>query len=427
LWIVRRALSTCANFGFGTLTRSAIGVMLINPQIPTGATFAWRLAFFYSALCAALGVQLPFLPVWFAAKGLDASSIGVVLAIPLVVRVFAIPIATRIADRYGAVRAVIMTGAAASLLGYVAVGFVQSPGAIMAAVALASSFYTPLMPLADAYALRGLGLHGRSYGPVRLWGSAAFIGGTLAGGSLLDLIDQRELIWVVVTALALSAAAACALAPLGERASGATAKLPSASLLLRDSRFLVVAAAAALIQASHAVYYGFSTLQWQAAAFDGTTIATLWAVGVVAEIALFAVSARLPMNPAALLFAGAAGAVVRWGAMAFDPPPVLLLLLQCLHALSFGATHLGALGFVARVAPAGLGASAQGYLAVALALVMAAAMGISGELDARWGSGAYWAMAALAALGGLVLLAGTFCDGGKERAEGGEERASSQG
>jgi PPP family 3-phenylpropionic acid transporter len=370
---------------------------------------------------------MPFLPVWFAAKGLDAGSVGVVLAIPLIVRVFAIPIATRIADRYDAVRAVIVTGAAVSFFGYIAVGLVHSPGAIMAAVALASTFYTPLMPLADAYALRGLGLHGRSYGPVRLWGSAAFIAGTLGGGVLLDLIDQRELIWIVVMVLALNAAAAGALAPLGVGTSGAAAQATSASVLLRDSRFVMAAAAAALIQASHAVYYGFSALQWQAAGYDGATIGTLWAVGVVAEIALFAVSARLSMGPTALLFAGAAGAVVRWGAMAFDPPPALLLMLQCLHALSFGATHLGALGFVARVAPAGLGASAQGYLAVALALVMAAALGISGELYARWQSGAYWAMAVLAALGGLVLLVGALCDGGKECCDGAAERASSQG
>jgi PPP family 3-phenylpropionic acid transporter len=113
--------------------------------------------------------------------------------------------------------------------------------------------------------------------------------------------------------------------------------------------------------------------------------------------------------------------------MVFNPPPVLLLMLQCLHALSFGATHLGAVGFVARAAPAGLGASAQGYLAVALALVMAGAMGFSGELYARWESGAYWAMAVLAAFGGLVLLAGTLCDGGKARCDGAAERASSQG
>jgi len=401
--------------------------MPANPQIPTGAFFAWRLAFFYSALCAALGFQMPFLPVWLAAKGLDAGAVGVALAIPLVVRVFAIPIATRIADRYDAARAVIMTGAAGSVLGYVAVGLVWTPGTIMAAIALASAFYAPLMPLADAYALRGLAARGRSYGPVRLWGSAAFIAGTVGGGLLVDLIAPRELIWVVVTAMLFNAAAAGVLVPLGPHMSGVPAQPASASMLLRDPRFLFVAAAAALIQASHAVYYGFSTLQWQAAGLDGVTIGALWAVGVVAEIALFAISARLALEPATLLLAGAAGATMRWGAMTFDPPPVLLLMLQCLHALSFGATHLGAVGFVARVAPAALGASAQGYLAVALALVMAGAMGISGELYARWGSSAYWAMAVLAALGALVLLAGAPGIGGKVRCADGSERASSQG
>ena len=396
-----------------------------NPQILTGAAFAWRLAVFYSALCAVLGVQMPFLPVWFAAKGLDAASVGVALAIPLVVRLIAIPLASRIADQFGAVRGVIVIGAAASLLGYLAVGLVHTPAAIMAAVALASIFYTPLMPLADAYALRGLALHGRSYGLLRLWGSAAFIVGTLGGGALLDLIDPRALIWAVVAAMALNAAAACALAPLGEKASGR--HHISARPLLRDRRFLMVAAAAGLIQASHAVYYGFSALQWQSAGYDGTTIAVLWTVGVVAEIVLFAVSARVALDPIALLLAGAAGAIIRWAAMAFDPPPMLLLMLQMLHALSFGATHLGALAYVARVAPAGLGASAQGYLAVVIALLTAGAMSVSGELYACWQSGAYWAMAAFAALGGLVLLAGVFGGGGKECCEGAEARVSSQG
>jgi MFS transporter, PPP family, 3-phenylpropionic acid transporter len=389
----------------------ALAPMPANLHKPTGAAFAWRLALFYSALCAALGFQMPFLPVWLAAKGLDAVAVGIALAIPLVVRLLAIPAASWIADRYDAARAVIMIGAAGSLAGYIAVGLAGMPGAIMVAIALASAFYVPLMPLADAYALRGLTARGRGYGPVRLWGSAAFIAGTLVGGLLLDLIAPRELIWVVVTALLLNAAAAAALAPLGDHRSGAGAHGASASMLLRNSRFLIVAAAAALVQASHAVFYGFSALQWRADGLDGMTIGALWAIGVLAEILLFAVSPRLALEPTTLLLAGAAGAVVRWAVMALDPPPVLLLMLQCLHGLSFGATHLGAVGFVARAAPAGLGASAQGYLAVVGALVMAGVMGISGELYAQWGSGAYWAMAVLAALGALVLLAGT----GRER------------
>jgi|GraSoiStandDraft_4_1057263.scaffolds.fasta_scaffold141765_1 PPP family 3-phenylpropionic acid transporter len=395
-------------------------------QLPTGAAFAWRLALFYSAVCAVLGVQMPFLPVWFVAKGLDSASVGLVLAIPLIVRLFAIPIASRIADRFDAVRAVIITCAAGALLGYAAVGLTPSPGAIMVAIALASTFYTPLMPLADAYALRGLALRSRGYGPVRLWGSAAFIVGTLGGGVLLDIIDSRELIWVVVAAMALNAGAACVLAPLARTPAAAPAEDTFAGVLLRDPRFLIAAAAAGLIQASHAVYYGFSALQWQADGYDGLSIGALWTLGVLAEIVLFAASARLAFDPTFLLAAGAAGAVIRWGAMALAPPAVLLVMLQCLHALSFGATHLGALGVVARLAPAQLGATAQGYLAVALAVVMAGAMGLSGELYSRWGDGAYWAMAVLAGGGGVVLLAGALC-GGNERCDGEEERVSSHG
>ena len=72
----------------------------------------------------------------------------------------------------------------------------------------------------------------------------------------------------------------------------------------------------------------------------------LWALGVLAEIVLFALSARLPaaFTPSVLILIGGAGALVRWIAMALDPPGALLPLLQCLHGLSFGATHLGTLG-----------------------------------------------------------------------------------
>jgi MFS transporter, PPP family, 3-phenylpropionic acid transporter len=385
-----------------------------NPQIPTappaGAAFAWRLAAFYAALFVALGVQLPFLPVWFAAQGLDAGAIGIALAIPQVVRVFSIPLATRNADRHDALRGALMIAAAAAALGYGALALAWGAAGIMAAFALASVFYTPIMPLTDAYALRWLGRPTsggprrsgiRAYGPVRLWGSAAFIAGSFGAGFVLDAIAARDLIWLVVAALVLTAAAACALEPLGPHVTGARGKSSSAKALLRDPGFLAIVAAASLIQASHAVYYGFSALDWRAAGLDGTVIAALWAVGVVAEIVLFAVSGRLSISPTTLLLVGAAGAVIRWSVMAFDPPTLLLAPLQCLHGLSFGATLLGTLGLMTRTVPAEFGATAQGYLAVALGLAMAAAMGLSGVLYARWGGLAYGAMALAAAAGGL--------------------------
>jgi MFS transporter, PPP family, 3-phenylpropionic acid transporter len=105
-----------------------------------------------------------------------------------------------------------------------------------------------------------------------------------------------------------------------------------------------------------------------------------------------------------LLIIGAVGAAVRWTAMAFNPPTFALPVLQCLHGLSFGATHLGMMGFIVRAAPAQLAVTAQGTLATAYGIVMAAAMGLSGLLYGAYGSWAYGAMALAAVAGGLCAF-----------------------
>jgi len=378
-----------------------------NPQELAGTHFARRMALFYASVFIALGVHLPFLPVWLAAKGLDPQTIGVVLAMPMILRLFAIPLATRAADRRDALRAVIMAATLVALAGFATLGMTANPLAIAVLYALAATAFMLLFVLSDVYALRGLAPHRRAYGPVRLWGSAAFIVANLAAGYLLDIIAARDLIRLIVGAVTIVLAAAWALPPLGTRTSGSPSGTPPARVLLRDPGFIAVAAAASLIQGSHALYYSFSTIDWQAARFGGGTIGVLWALGVLAEIVLFALSARLPaaFSPSVLILIGGTGGLVRWTAMALDPPGALLPLLQCLHGLSFGATHLGTLAFIGRAAPAGLAATAQGYLAVSIGVAMAAATGLSGLLYARFGAAAYGAMALIAAAGLVAAFA----------------------
>jgi MFS transporter, PPP family, 3-phenylpropionic acid transporter len=367
----------------------------------TGRRFVQRMAAFYASVFIALGVHMPFLPVWFAAKGLDPQTIGVVLALPMILRLVAIPLATRMADRQNALRLVILAATLVAFAGFGALGLVAGPQAIGAIYAVSATAFMLLFVLSDVYALRGLAPHRRAYGPVRLWGSAAFIAANLAAGYLLDIIAARDLIWLVVAAVALCLIAGWALPPLSARPPGPAGQTPPARTLLRDPAFIAVAAAASLIQGSHALYYSFSTIDWQAAGYGGGTIGMLWALGVLAEIVLFALSGRLPavFGPSVLIMIGGSGALLRWTAMALDPPGVVLPLLQCLHALSFGATHLGTLAFIGRAAPAGLAATAQGYLAVSTGIVIAAATGLSGVLYGRFGAVAYGAMSLIAASG----------------------------
>jgi PPP family 3-phenylpropionic acid transporter len=372
----------------------------------TGDGFAVRLSILYAGLFAALGIHMPFLPVWLAAKGLDAQAIGLVLAAPLVVRIVTVPLATAAADRWDALRGAIVVAAVAAPLAYVVAGLSNGLLAILVTVSLASATYTSIFPLADAYALKGLAARGRAYGPIRLWGSAAFIVGSIGAGLAADLMAPGDLIWLMVAGFCLTALAALTLHPLPPTPA-AHAEARSGLGFVGSPAFVLVTAAASLIQASHAVYYGFATIAWTAAGFDGRVIGALWALGVIAEVILFAVSGRLPpsLSGTVLLLVGAAGAAARWGIMALDPSMAVLLAAQCLHAFSFGATHLGAMAFLARAAPGGRSASAQGYFTLALGFVMAGAMALSGRWYEAYGSGAYVAMAAGALVGGVCALA----------------------
>lgn len=365
--------------------------------------FAVRLAVFYAGLFLAVGIQLPFFPVWLAAKGLDAGAIGVVLATPMIARVLTVPVAARMADRQGALRGALIAISFACTACYALLGYAEGFPAILAALILASVAFTPAGPLADAYALKGLQLRGQAYGPVRLWGSAAFIAGNLGAGFLAGHIAPTSYVWLLVAALAAMAAASLALRPLRPgsvpaAAASEPARLPPAS------GSVAVAVAASLVLASHAVYYGFSTLEWTASGLGGAAVGSLWALGVVAEIVLFAVSGRLSatLGPRALLGIGAAGAVIRWMSMALDPPTAVLPALQCLHGLSFGATYLGAVQSLSGAASDGRAATVQGDFAMIQGIAMAGAMGLSGLLYGAYGNLAYGAMAACAAAGGAA-------------------------
>jgi PPP family 3-phenylpropionic acid transporter len=363
-------------------------------------SFVQRLAAFYGGIFLAVGVLLPFLSVWFAAKGLNAGEIGLVLAAPVVSRVVAVPLVTSLADRL-ALRPVIIAVATGTACCYGLVGTANGFWLILLAVVLASGAFAPLLPLTDAYALQGLGLRRQSYGPVRLWGSAAFVVGSIGAGLVFDHIAPGDLIWIIVAAFFAAALISFLLLPVESDVPSPPRHRASGLSMLRSAAVLAAIGAASFIQGSHAVYYGFSSLAWSAGGLDGLWIGGLWALGVAAEIVLFALSARLPpaFTPTVLLALGGTGAALRWTVMAFDPPLLLLPLLQGLHAFSFAATHLGAVQFMSHAAAARFAATAQGYLSVAVGVAQSGAIALAGGLYAIWGTQAYAAMAAMAFIG----------------------------
>ena len=380
--------------------------MQSESQFPIAASkkrrFAVSLALFYSAVFAISGTHLPFFPVWLKAIGIDAAWIGLINALPAITRFTTLPQVTAFAEKRQAIRAAMMLSVLATAIGFTAVGLQQQPLALFLIYALTCVMWTPTMPLTDAYALRGVARYGIDYGPVRLWGSAAFAAGSLACGYLVDVIAPRDLIWVIVAWAVVAVAASLQLQPLDDvRRRSAEARADTA--LLRDAGFWAVIVSAALIQGSHVAYYTFSAINWQLHGISGLTIAGLWTLGVIAEIVVFALSPRISLHPSTLMAIGGVTAVLRWIVTANEPPLALLAIAQLGHGFSFGMTILGTMNLLVQRVPSHQIARGQGYYAACNGLLGAVTSIASGAIYARIGDGLYYVMAAMAGTGAILI------------------------
>ena len=376
---------------------------------------AWRLGFLYVALFLVLGCLLPYMPVWLQWRGLDADAIAFLLATPLFARILFTPAISFAADWSGARRAVLIFLAWGSLLSFLLLWASGSFWQMFLATLLFGFNWTTIMPLIEAVAVTGVRSAGLDYGRVRLWGSGSFILASLGCGLLIGAFGPASVLPFLVVATALVVVGVYLLPrDVASRPSPSAPALRRISLadavkLAHSPSFLLFLLAASTIQASHALYYTFGTLHWRAQGFADGTIGALWALGVIAEIGLFAVSGSILARWGAgrLLFAAGIAAAVRWGLMAFDPPLWATLLLQCLHAMTFGAAHLAAIHFLSQAVPEDHGATAQGlYAAVVAGLVLGLVTIACGPLYRSLGGEAYAVMAVLAVVGAAsaVLL-----------------------
>lgn len=360
-------------------------------------------ALVFGAQFAAFGAMMPFLPAILAEGGLSAGQVGAVMAAGSLVRLVAAPLSGRLADRVPDMRRLLAIAAllaAASALGF---GLAAGLALLLAVQVLHSIAAAPIVPLCDALAVGAVRRGGFDYARIRSVGSITFMVGALVAGLAVEWWGPRVAAWMLAAGLLVTAWAALQLPTTPPR----EAPVASTSLWapLAQPGFRWVLPLAALIQGSHAVYYAFSTLHWQAAGLGTGFIGLLWALGVLAEIALFLwgrpVVERLGVRGLVILAAGAG--VLRWGVTALTHEPALLVAIQLLHGLTFGAMHLAAMRALLEL-PAGLSGRAQTLLASAVSASTGGLMWASGWLYGVAGGLAFLAMAGLCLLAaGLAL------------------------
>lgn len=372
--------------------------------------FALRLAVFYGAIFVVYGLYVPFMPLWLDWKGLSASEISLVIAAPLFLRVLVTPPVAMAADRNRTHRNCLVVLAWAALGSVLVLTISDAFWPILLFAVLLTICNSTIMPLIDTIAVQGARARGLDYGRMRLWGSLSFIGASFAGGTILTASGRGIGIWLIALGCLLTVMAAHwvpkdekATAPAADEVAKHTPIWHAAEPreLLANKTFRTFLIAAGLTQAAHATLFTFGTLIWQGDGISAAWCGALWAIGVLAEVLLFSISGSVceKFGAGRLLVLGAAFSVFRWVALAFQPTLSLLVPLQLLHGITYGATHLGAMHFIRETVPHAQAGSAQAlYATVSAGVAMGAATLIAGFAYAEAGALSYLAMGAISAI-----------------------------
>jgi PPP family 3-phenylpropionic acid transporter len=365
-----------------------------------------RLALFGGAAFAAVGVQLPFWPVWLEAQGLSATEIGLVLAAAFWPRVATNLLVAYQADRAGRRKRLMILLSGVTFLSLALFGLAEWLWAFLLLSAISGAAWAAIGPLGEALTLQELQGRGIAYGRIRLWGSLAFILAAVGTGRLIEQNGAGVVLGLLLGGVGLTFVA-CLLLP-ETQTTRRPATPPRLAELFRLPGFWRFVFAAGLIQVSHAVYYGFASLHWRAAGHSESLIGWLWAGGVLAEIALFASGDAVfrRLTPHRLLALAGGCTVLRWSLSALGTDLALLIPAQALHGASFGATYLATMHYLRDHTPAALHASAQAINAsLGFALLFGLVTPVAGWLYGAIGGGAFWAMAALALAGTALAVA----------------------
>ncbi|MEG9487117.1 3-phenylpropionate MFS transporter [Mannheimia indoligenes] len=360
--------------------------------------FKWA-AFNYFGFFCAYGVILPFLPVWLKHHGYSTEIIGLLAAVGYLFRFGGSMLASQ---RVKAVNQLIPIARTLTWLN-IAVAVVlafsgDSIWLVFPVLMLFQMFNSGAMPIADSIASIWQRQVGLDYGKARLFGSIAFVVGSLCGGYFIGQLGEDIVVWVIIGFLVLFGIGQFARPTVGFEDKNVVTNGSNVTYLalLKEPTTLRMLIAVSLISASHATYYTYSTIHWSNAGISTEITSLFWGLAVVSEILFFLVSKQLfkSWKISHLMILSAVFAFIRWGIMGSTTEIALMIFAQMLHSVTFGASHIAMIRYISMQSAENITKLQGLYFGLASCAFMAAFTFVAGMIYQYSPSLTFWLMAA---------------------------------
>jgi len=362
------------------------------------------LRLYYLTVYLALGAVFPLVALALSARGLRPSQYAWLLMLMPLSRLLSPPLWGALADKHFGPRKLVRINTWVAGLAMLGLAFARGLWPTAICFAVWAFFSSSLVPLVEAGTYQMLGARAASFGYVRVFGSIGFALSALGVG--FSKLDPGMVTPFVGASLGYLAAGLVS-RKLSEYAIISRASLrPAVLALLRRRDVLLLWLGSMLYYAAHGIFdMYFGPFARTLPGVRTELVSMAWGLGVVAEVIVFFfvprwLSGRLMRW---LLPGSALVAALRWWLTAQVTSASQVLMLQPLHAITFGVWYLAFVHENQAEAPAHMRATVQGIAVACLGMGTMSAIVVGGYGLERFGGRPLFMMASLASLGSLML------------------------
>ena len=324
-----------------------------------------RFASFYFLVYLPIGMQAPYLFLFFKRQGFTDAQLGTLAAVTPILNIFAPPLLGALADMLGDRRRMLALLLLLSAVIFPGLMYAQSFAATFALMLAFAGVSAAPMAIGDAITLESVERHRADYGRLRLWGSVGFAMPLMALGAILQkgAGAPASSLYPIFIGYAISRLISSVWVAVLPRSKGDRHGLFDlrAARAFTSRRFIALAIPAVVASGAMSAYYLYFTIYLDQVGIGDNLKGYFWVAAVAAETGMMLVIGKLIQRIGLkwTFVLSLAGISLRLLAFSFQLSPTVIAAVQLLHALTFTAQVVSTITFISRIIPPELRASGQ--------------------------------------------------------------------